>query len=39
MPVTFNGLRKTDEITIATSERSILRRIFGPKKDNNTWKI
>jgi hypothetical protein len=32
-------LRKLEEKMIITWERKILRRIFGPKKEDGTWKI
>jgi hypothetical protein len=32
-------LRKSEEKLIITWERKILRRIFGPKKEDGTWKI
>jgi hypothetical protein len=32
-------LRKQEEKIIITRERKILRRIFGTKKEDGTWKI
>jgi hypothetical protein len=32
-------LSKSDENTSATWERKILRKIFGPSKENGVWKI